>query len=439
MHVLVLGSGLIGTTSAWYLARAGHEVTVLDRQPASGLETSFANGGQISVSHAEPWANPHAPGQILRWLGRRDAPLLFRMRVDPALWSWGLRFLLECRSSRTRDNIRQLVNLGLYSRAALGELRQAADISYDHLERGILHFYTRDQDLAAGVRAAREMRAYGCDSEPVSAEECFRIEPSLRRSTVPVLGGTFTPSDESGDAHAFTRTLAKRCAERGVTFRYEHCIDGILQADGMVSAVRARDAQGAEHLFRADAYVVALGSYSPLLLRPLGIRLPVYPAKGYSLTLAVTEGDSAPVVSLTDDEQKLVFSRLGNRLRVAGTAEFNGYDTSLDTERCAAIRTRVEALFPDAGDFATATYWAGLRPATPGNVPFIGRSALPNLYLNTGHGTLGWTHSCGSGMAIAEILSGRVPDVDFRFTGLDQLRHAPRGSRSALRGSATGP
>ncbi|MBI1394453.1 MAG: FAD-dependent oxidoreductase [Betaproteobacteria bacterium] len=417
MHVLVLGAGLIGTASAWFLAQSGHRVTVVDRQPGPGLETSYANGGQISVSHAEPWANPHAPLQILKWIGRDDAPLLFRLRADPALWFWGLRFLRECTTARTRHNIGQLVRLGMYSRAALQALRRETGIEYDHLERGILHFYTTAPTFAAAVRANETMAEHGCDGRVVDAEECMAIEPVLRQARVPITGGTFTPGDESGDAHKFTTRLAALCRRDGVEFVHGVRMDRLVRAGSRISRVDVVDPDGQRGELSADAFVVALGSYSPLLLRTIGVSVPVYPAKGYSITLPVEQSRDAPTVSLTDDEHKLVVSRLGNRLRVAGTAEFNGYDTSIDVARCEAIRARAAVLFPRAGDFARAEYWAGLRPATPGNVPLIGPCRFENLYLNTGHGTLGWTHSCGSGKAIADIVSGRTPEVDFAFLG----------------------
>ena len=408
MKVLVLGSGVIGVTSAWYLAKSGHEVTVLDRQSAAGMETSFANGGQISVSHAEPWANPAAPLKVLKWLAREDAPLLFRMRPDVRQWLWGLAFLRECLPSRTRHNIRQLVNLGLYSRASLQALRAETGLQYDQLSRGILHFYTSRRELDAAVAPARVMREHGCDIELISRERCIAIEPALKHA--PLVGGSWTPSDESGDAHKFTQSLAALAAQRGVKFRQAQ-IGAILREGDRVGGVRVES-----ETLKADAYVVCLGSYSPLLVRPLGIGLAVYPAKGYSVTLPVADPARAYSVSLTDDEYKLVFSRLGERLRIAGTAELNGYSTELNEVRCRAILARTMQLFPGGGDAAHASFWTGLRPATPSNVPYIGATRYPNLYLNTGHGTLGWTHSCGSGRALADIVSGREPQVDFAFT-----------------------
>jgi D-amino-acid dehydrogenase len=415
MRVLVLGAGVIGVTSAWYLSKAGHEVTLVDRHDAVGQETSFANGGQISVSHAQPWANPHVPRKILKWLGREEAPLLFRPRADLAQWLWGLAFLRECTPARTAHNIRQLVMLGLYSRASLQELRAETAVQYDHLARGILHFYTSARELDLAVESARVMREHGCDLEMVSASRCAEIEPALRN--VRVVGGSWTPSDESGDAHKFTQSLAALAAKRGVQFRSARILT--LGAQGeRIAGIRVARADGAEEVLQADAYLVCLGSYSPLFVRPLGIGLAIYPLKGYSVTLPVADRARAYTVSMTDDEYKLVFSRLGDRLRIAGTAELNGYNTELNEVRCQAILRRTLELFPGAGDAARAQFWTGLRPATPSNVPYIGTTRYPNLYLNTGHGTLGWTHACGSGRAIADIVSGRKPEIEFAFTGV---------------------
>jgi D-amino-acid dehydrogenase len=410
LKVLVLGAGVVGVSSAWYLAKAGHEVMVLDRQPAAGLETSFANGGQISVSHSEPWSNPHAPLRALSWMGREDAPLLFRLRWDPALFDWSLRFLRECTPGRTRDNIRNIVALATYSRSQLQALRAETSIAYDHLERGILHVYTDRQEFSAAAEAASLMREFGCERRVINADECVVIEPALKAARPLLVGGDYTAADESGDAHRFTQQLAGLCAARGVVFRYGAAIGKLATAGGQVAGVVADN-----ELFTADAYVAALGSYTPLLLRPLGICLPVYPAKGYSATVALGEQSVAPSVSLTDDGHKIVFSRLGRRLRIAGTAEFNGYNTELNPVRCAALMQRAGELFPDLRPDGDPEFWCGLRPATPSNVPFIGRSTLPNLYLNTGHGTLGWTMACGSGAALADIVSGRQPEPRFSF------------------------
>jgi len=415
LRVLVLGAGVVGTASAWYLHAAGHEVTVVDRQPAAGLETSFANGGQISVSHAEPWANPHVLPRLLKWLGRDDAPLRWHWRADPAQLRWGMHFLRECLPGRTQANIAAIVGLALYSREQLQLLRQSLGLAYDQLQRGILHIYTNPDELAAAMGAARLMARYGLEREMLDARACVALEPALAGAESILVGGDYTASDESGDAHRFTQALAGRAVEAGVEFRYGLSVERIATAGGRVAGVVARDAEGESSLLAADAYVVALGSYSPLLLRPLGIRLTICPAKGYSATLPLAADSVAPLVSLTDDENKLVFSRLGNRLRVAGTAEFAGYDLTLDDLRCNALIRRTRQLFPELRLAGEPQFWCGLRPATPSNVPYIGRSRLPNLWLNTGHGTLGWTMACGSAAALTDLIDGRRPQPDFPF------------------------
>ena len=417
VKILVLGAGILGTATAWYAARDGHEVTVVERQPGAGLETSFANGGQISVGHAEPWANPEAPVKILRGLGRADAPLLFRLRGDPAQWAWGLRFLYECTPWRTRANIAQLVALGLYSRAALRELRGTTGIVYDHLARGILHYYTDAAEFDQACRAAGLMRSLGLEREIRTAAEAVALEPALAAAQARIVGATYTAADESGDAHAFTRNLAALAARAGVAFRYGHAVQAVLGSAQGVAGVVVRPGEGPEQTLTADAYVVALGSHSPRFTRPLGVSIPVYPAKGYSATLEVADAARAPTVSLTDEAAKLVMSRFGNRWRVAGTAELAGYSTELNPVRCQAMIRRVREIFPGAADYDRAVFWAGLRPATPSNVPLVGRTRIGNLYLNTGHGTLGWTLGAGSGKALADILSGRAPDVNFNFLG----------------------
>jgi D-amino-acid dehydrogenase len=418
MKVTVLGAGVTGIASAWFLRQAGHEVTVIDRQPGAGLETSFANGGQVSVSHAEPWANPGAPLKVLKWLMREDAPLLFRLRPDLNQWLWGLDFLRQCTPGRTRHNIRQMVNLGLYSRATLQQLRAATGIDYQQKTEGILHFYTSEKEYADAQAPAALMREYGCELDMKTPDECIAIEPALAASRSQLVGGSMTASDESGDAHQFTARLAALCASAGVAFLYNTRIVGARKEGDALLGVQIANADGIVSELRSDAYVMCLGAYSPQWARLLGQTLRIYPAKGYSVTLPVVNEAASFNVSLTDDEYKLVFSRLGDRLRIAGTAELGGYNTDLNLLRCEAIVRRVRQLFPEMTDGQNAQYWTGLRPATPSNVPYIGASKTRNLFLNTGHGTLGWTHACGSGAALADIVSGRAPEVDFAFTGL---------------------
>ena len=414
--MLVLGAGVVGVASAWYLAEAGHEVSVIERQPSAAMETSFANGGQISAGHAEPWAKPSVLPKILRWLGREDAPLAFRARLDWAQWMWGLRFVLECLPGRFERNCRALAGLAQYSRDCLRELRETSGLRYDHLSRGILHFATDGHDFEVLARDAESARALGIVRQVKSAPECLALEPALRESEVPVTGGVYAPGDESGDARGFTEELARLAARRGVRFRYDTAIKAIEAEGGTVRAVTIVD-EDEEKELRADAYVVALGSYSRLALKPLGVSIPVYPLKGYSITLPLgpEHAAAAPTVSLTDEAHKIVISRLGSRLRAAGTAELAGYDTAVSAVRCAAIARRVMNLFPALRSITTYESWAGLRPATPGNVPIVGGTRLANLFLNTGHGTLGWTLACGSGRALADLVSGRRPQVDFGF------------------------
>lgn len=405
---MVLGAGVVGVTSAWYLAQRGFRVTVLERQSQAAMETSFANGGQISVSHAEPWANPRAPWQALRWLGKEDAPLLFRLRADAAQWRWTWQFLRECRASRYRANIPHIVRLALHSRECLKQLRQQlaqhGGLHYHQLERGILHIYTNTAAYHKGLAAAQLLVAQGCERRPLNAAECVATEPALAAIADRLVGGDFTGADESGDAHVFSRELAARCREAGVEFRFD-CEFARLELDrGRIAAVHT---VAGERLV-ADEFVLAAGSYSPDLLQDLGVRLPLYPVKGYSATFSLGADSIAPQVSLIDDEYKLVFSRLGDRLRVAGTAEINGFDRSLNPVRCRLLEARSRELFPQLNDRVPVEFWAGLRPVTPSAIPYIGRHAAANLWLNTGHGTLGWTMACGS----ADILAARLCGED---------------------------
>jgi D-amino-acid dehydrogenase len=416
MKICILGAGVVGTTAAWFLQKAGCQVTVVDRQLGAGLETSFANGGQISVSHAEPWANPQTPGKILKWLGREDAPLLFRLRADPIQWQWGATFLQECLPHRARHNLVQLLNLGTFSRSTLQSLRAETGITYDHLTQGILHFYTCPKEFKAAQHSTQLMQEFGCDRQIITADEAVSLEPALKTVRDKIIGATYTAADESGDAHQFTQKLVGLCQEKGADFQFQTAIHAIVATEGKIEGIEITRPDGNRELLKADAYVLALGSFSPQLVQPLGIKLQIYPVKGYSVTLSIQQEASAYTTSLTDDEYKLVFSRLGNRLRIAGTAELNGYGLALNSRRCQAIVKRVMELFPDAANPASAKFWTGLRPSTPSNVPYIGRTRYPNLFVNTGHGTLGWTHACGSGKAIADIIAGQQPAVDFAFT-----------------------
>ena len=413
MKIAVLGAGVVGVTSAWYLAAAGHEVTVIERQDAAAMETSFANGGQISISHSEPWANPGTPKQVLQWLGREDSPMLFRLRPDPYQWGWSLAFLRECLPARTRANAAQIAAINHYSKDRLLALRAETGIQYDQQTRGILGIFESREALDGAAAAAVLEKQHGINLRVLTAAECVVLEPALTSRAAHIVGGVHAPGDESGDAHKFTQELAQLCAARGVRFRFGSSIARIQTAGGRVAGILLASGDVVE----ADTYIMALGSFSPLLLRPIGVSIPVYPLKGYSITIALGDGDVAPHISLSDGANKLVMSRLGNRLRVAGTAELTGHNTAINEVRCKAIVRRTFELFPKAGKPENAQFWTGLRPGTPGGVPCIGRTRYPNLLLNTGHGTLGWTMACGSGAAIADIASGKKPEADFRFLG----------------------
>lgn len=415
MQVLILGAGLLGVSTAYYLNKLGYEVTVLDRQAGPGLETSFANGGQISVGQAEPWANPSTPKKLLKWMRQENSPIMFRLRWDLAQWRWGLQFLQECLPSNTRHNVQQIVLMSLYSRQELKSLRQELGLEYEHLERGILNFFTDARDFEGAVSGAEVVRQYGCEREIKSVEECIQIEPALASCRQKLLGGIFTPTDETGDAYQFCLRLAERAEKNGVVFRYGISIQDVLPEGGEINGIRILNERRQEEVLHADRYVVALGSYSTPLLAKAGIDLPVYPAKGYSVTLPIHEDANAPTVSLMDDYLKIVFTRLGNRLRVAGTAEITGYNLDINHDRCEVMIKRVLELFPNVGKAEEAERWAGLRPATPSNVPLVGRTRYPNLFLNTGHGTLGWTMACGSAKSLADFMHGRRPEVDFSF------------------------
>lgn len=420
MKVIVLGAGIVGTASAWFLNKAGHEVTVIDRQPAVAQETSFANGCQISVSHAEPWANPSAPLKILQWLGKEDAPLLFRFRPEWLQWRWGLAFLKQCTHKNTTNNIRQIIAIAEYSRLVLQSVREETQLDYDALTKGILHFYTDEKEFQQSLNAAQLMRELGCPRQSISTAEVTGIEPALRSIQEKIVGGDYTATDESGDVHKFTQGLASLAKQKGVNFQFNSLITKLIKEgvgnSARITGVEIIDAAGNHQVLYADAFVIAMGSFSVSLAKQVGIDLLIYPGKGYSATYSVVRDAHAPSVSLTDDGHKLVISRLGDRLRVAGTCEINGYARDLNPTRCDAITRRTRELFPDACDYDHPVYWSGLRPLTPSNVPYIGKTRYSNLFLNTGHGTLGWTMGCGSGKAIADIISGTEPELDFAFT-----------------------
>jgi D-amino-acid dehydrogenase len=416
MKVLVMGAGVVGVATAYYLGKGGASVTVVDRQPGPALETSFANGGQISANHATPWATPGAPLKALKWLGRIDAPLLLHLRWDPALAAWLVRFLANCTRRRLRINIERALRVALYSRRQLRELRAETGIEYDQLTCGILHIFRNPRDYAEALPGVALMNELGCERRVVSAADCVALEPALAPARDILVGGIFSPGDESGDAHTFALRLAELCDGLGVQFRWRQPVRRLLRSGQRIVGV---ETDGGD--IDADSFVLAFGSWSPLLLKPLGVTLPVYPGKGYSVTIPIDGHMGAPTVSLIDDEFKMVYSRLGDRLRVAGTAEFAGWDVSVTEARARFLLGKAIELFPDCGDAERAQFWAGLRPSTPDGVPVIGRAGFDNLFLNTGHGTLGWTMACGSGRIVADLVLGRTPEISLEGLGIDRF------------------
>ena len=434
MKIIVLGAGIIGISTAWHLAQRGHEVTVVDRQAEAALETSFANAAQISVSYCEPWANRDAPWKALKWMFSKEAPLLFRPQVPLGegwhQYSWGLEFLANCNDTAFERNVQQLVALGSYSHEALKQVVLDTGITYNRLEKGIAHYYVDQKSLDTAADAAALMAKYGVDRRVVSKEELLKIEPAFAQFADHIVGGTFTASDESGDARVFTQELSQRCQERGVQFLWNHDVLGLDRAGGSITSARVRSQDtGKESALTAHHFVVAMGSYTAPLLRTVGVSLPIYPGKGYSATFQIMKPELAPQVSLLDDSVKCAMSRLGNSLRIAGTIEVGGYDLSLDSPlaraRCEMLARRVETVFPGVCDTRLASeggephFWTGLRPATPTNIPYIGKSKVGKLWVNAGHGTLGWTHGAGSGKAIAELISGHKPAMPFGFYGFN--------------------
>ena len=416
MRVCVLGAGVIGVTTAYFLSQDGHAVTVIDRASSAGLETSFANGGQISVSHSDPWASPENLRKVLRWLGDPNAPLAFKFSTDPTLWRWLGLYLRNCTSERAAINAERMLGVAKYSQSVRNDLLNKIELNHDQQSTGILHIYRNARSYADAVIRAERTTELGCKRVPISIERALQIEPALADVASDLSGVIHAPDDQSGHAHAFTDQLADLCHQAGVSFKFGTTVDRIDVTRCCVSGVITDQGR-----IDADAIVVALGSYSPMVLKRFGVKLPIYPAKGYSVTLPVGDQHVAPSTSLIDDEHKIVYSRLGDRLRAAGLAETVGYDTDIHPARARLVLDHVMALFPNAGDAANAEYWTGLRPQSPDSVPILGKTPIKGLYLNTGHGTLGWTMSAGSGRIVADIIAGRAPDIDISGLGLGRF------------------
>ncbi len=419
MKICVIGAGVLGVTSAYALARRGHEVTVIERTAEPARECSYANGGQLSYSHAEPWANPGVFPKLFKWMWQDDAPLVLRFSTDPHMMRWGLLFLLNCLPSRARHHSEVMLRLGLYSRQKMAELVDETKVEFHHLAKGILHVFADQKAYDHARRQADFQQTLGGQEVALDRAGCFALEPALTDTTMQLIGGLHSPLDESGDIHFFTRNLADYSAQHhGVTFRFNTALRRIHQAHGQISHL---ELASGEYLSGFDAYVLAAGAYTPVYLRQLGMHVPIYPMKGYSISFNAT--DACPEVSVTDDGAKQVYTRLGGRMRVAGTAEFARYDSSVRKVRIDPLIAGVKKLFPNA-PIEELAEWACLRPSTPDGPPTVGKTPLPNLYINSGHGTLGWTQAAGSARLLADVMDGTPTEIP--LTGLTLERNLIR-------------
>ena len=417
MKVIILGSGVIGTTTAYYLAQAGHDVTVLERQPGAGLETSFANAGEVSPGYSSPWAGPGVPLKAIKWLMMQHSPLVIKPMLDPAMWRWGLSMLRNCTVARYEVNKSRMVRLAEYSRDKLVELRAATGIAYDERMQGTLQLFRTQKQLDGIANDVEILKRYGVPFQVLDMAGCMRYEPALKLVREKFVGGLRLPGDETGDCHLFTQRLAKMAEALGVRFQYGTSIRALEHSGGEVTGV-----QTDQGLLKADAYLCALGSYSPLMLRPLGLHLPVYPVKGFSITVPIVDASGAPESTVMDETYKVAVTRLGDRIRVGGTAQLSGYDLGLSASRRDTLDFVVSDCFPQGGDLSRAEFWTGLRPMTPDGTPIVGPSGrYKNLFLSTGHGTLGWTMAAGTGRVMADLMSGRQPEID--MDGLTLARY----------------
>jgi len=420
MRVIVLGSGVVGVTTAYYLAKSGHDVTVIDRQPGAALETSFANAGQISPGYASPWAAPGIPLKAFKWLFQRHAPLAIRPDGSLFQLQWMWEMFRNCDAGRYAVNKERMVRLAEYSRDCIRELRNEIGIDYEGRQQGTLQLFRTQAQFDGAAKDIEVLRQAGVPFEVLSREQLSKAEPALDKVRDKLVGGLRLPNDETGDCQMFTTKLAALAAEIGVRFEYGVDIRAIESQGDQILGVRTD-----KGTFTADRYIVALGSYSRLLLKQL-FRVPVYPLKGYSLTVPITDAAQAPASTILDETYKIAITRFENRIRVGGMAEIAGYSKQLNPARRETLEMVVSDLFPGGGDVSKASFWTGLRPMTPDSTPIVGATPLRNLFLNTGHGTLGWTMACGSASVIADLVSGKVPAIHtddlaiFRYAGSRQ-------------------
>ena len=408
MKILVLGGGVIGVTAAYYLSRDGHEVTVIDRNAQAASESSHANAGLLTPGDAYAWASPEALKVFIQSLFRRDTGIRVRPTVDPAFWRWSLAFLRQCTRAKTRVNTLRKLRLLFYSRDCINALAEDTGIDYDAEKRGVLYFYRSRASLEHGVRHMRLLAEHGLDMRVVDRDGVVGIDPGLAAAKDRIAGAIHSPMDQTGDCCKFTRSLAAWSSEHsGVGFAYETKITAMEASGGRIRRVITD--RGA---FEADAFVLAMGSDSPFVARQVGVHLPIYPVKGYSITVPVRDGGAAPQLGGVDEDKLVAYSRLGNRLRLAATAEFCGHDRSHRPRDFEMLFKTAKELFPGAADYDRAEYWAGLRPMTPSSVPILGRARFDNLFLDVGHGHVGWSMACGSGKLVSDLVAARAPEID---------------------------
>jgi D-amino-acid dehydrogenase len=407
VKIVVMGAGVIGVTTAYYLAKGGAEVIVLDRQPGPGLETSYANAGELSYGMTSPWAAPGVPVKALKWLFMKRRPLFIWPMISPTMWLWGLQMLRNCNEESYRINKGRMVRISNYSRDVMPELIAETGIEYDGREQGTLQLFRTAKQMKASKADQEVLAEYDSPYEVLGRDACIAVEPALAEVRGKFVGGLRLTADRTGDCRLFTMALAEKCAEMGVEFQYGQSIRAIAIENGRVAGVETEIAGR----ITGEAYVCALGSYGPKVLNPIGVKLPVYPVKGYSVTLPVTEDSYAPQSTIMDETHKVAITRLGDRIRVAGTAEIAGYSNRLGPHATDTVRHVIGDLFPRGGDLSKAEGWTGLRPMTPDGTPVLGPSRYDNLFLNTGHGTLGWTMACGSGRAVADVVLGKAPEI----------------------------
>ncbi|WP_461602160.1 D-amino acid dehydrogenase [Aeromonas rivipollensis] len=406
MDIVVLGGGVVGVTSAWYLAKAGHKVTLLERRDGVALETSHANAGQISPGYASPWAAPGIPLKAAKWLLQKHAPFTVRPTSDPFQLRWMLKMFANCTPAAYAVNKGRMVRLAEYSRDCMKLLRDELALDYEGRQLGTLQLFRSQAQCDASQRDIEVLEEYGVPYQSLNADGCEEVEPALARVRGKIVGGLRLPGDETGDCFRFTQALADEARRLGVEFVFNCAIDEVELAQGRAVAVRA-----GERRFKADAIVCALGSYGTGFLRPLGIELPVYPVKGYSLTLPMTDAAGAPRSTVLDETYKVAITRFDERIRVGGMAELSGFNLALNPRRHDTLAMVVRDLFPEGGDLEQASFWTGLRPMTPDGTPLVGPSPIPGLWLNTGHGTLGWTMAAGSGQLLSDLISGSAPAI----------------------------